>query len=1114
MTSLSAIASDFMAGSRSKALNAALAKGHTRACAHSLAGSSAAMLLASLANRPSPLLVIGDSPDDAGYLYHDLSRLLGEEAVLILPSGYKRAIKYGQPDPPSQILRTEALSAWQSASSPVKIVVTYPEALAEKVAPPQMLAEHTLRLSLNSPVDLTEVIKWLRNNNFSEVDYVYEPGHFAHRGSILDIFGYSHELPYRIDFFGDEIDSIRTFNIETQLSEEKLDSVSITANVAHDPNGTSLLKFIPSDTLIAVRDAAFTTARIREVASESLSTSTVIAEEGDTDAMSRVIDAEAFARDFNSFTQLSFTAAASSPDPSAVAIDFQCSPQGIYHKNFDIISDSFSRFLDDGYEIFILSDSDKQIERLKEIFADRGDKIKFSPVIPTLHEGFVDHLKKRCIFTDHQIFDRFHKYNLRSDRARSGKLALSLKELSAIEPGDYIVHVDHGVGKFAGLLRTNVNGHMQEMFKLVYAHDDIIFVSIHSLHKLAKYRGKEGVPPKINTLGTGAWNRVKERTKSKLKDIARDLIKLYAARKQEQGFGFSPDTYMQQELEASFIYEDTPDQLTATQAVKADMESQRPMDRLICGDVGFGKTEIAIRAAFKAAADSKQTAVLVPTTVLAYQHYHTFSKRLKDFPVRVEYLSRARSAKDTKQILADLADGKIDIIIGTHKLVGKSVKFKDLGLLVVDEEQKFGVAVKEKLKQLKTNVDTLTMSATPIPRTLQFSLMGARDLSAITTPPANRYPIVTNVSALSDDLITEAINFEMSRNGQVFVINNRIEGLNELESMIRRLVPDARIVVGHGQMPPEKLEKAIEDFANHDYDVLLATTIVESGIDMPNVNTIIINNAQNFGLSELHQLRGRVGRSSRKAFCYLSVPPHVPLAPVARRRLQAIESFSDLGSGIHIAMQDLDIRGAGNLLGAEQSGFIADLGYETYQKILREAVTELRTEEFADLDNDSVAEPEDFVADCVIESDMELLLPADYVPQESERISLYQELDSIERELDLQAFKTRLQDRFGKVPQVTLELLRIPRLRRLARKLGIEKVALKQGYMYTYFVDDSNKAYYKSPMFGRMLHYLQQHPRQCAIREKNGKRSFSFSNVTSVEHAVDILQQILDLNSI
>ena len=564
MTSLSAIASHFMAGSRSKALQSALAKGHTRICAHSLAGSSAPMLIAALANRPSPVLVIGDSLDDAGYLYHDLSRMLGEQAVLMLPSGYKRAIKYGQPDPPSQILRTEALSAWQASGSAVKIVVTYPEALAEKVAPPQMLADHTLHLGLTSPTDLTEVIKWLRNNNFQEVDYVYEPGHFAHRGSILDIFGYSHELPFRLDFFGDEIDSIRTFNIETQLSEEKLTSISIAANVAHDANGTSLLKFIPADTLIAVRDAAFTVARIREVASDSLSTSAVIAEEGDSDAMSQVIDAEDFNRDFAAFTQLCFTSATSSTDPSDLSIDFQCSPQGIYHKNFDIISDSFSRFLDDGYEIFILSDSDKQIERLKEIFADRGDKIRFSPVLPTLHEGFVDHLQKRCIFTDHQIFDRFHKYNLRSDRARSGKLALSLKELSSIEPGDYIVHVDHGVGKFAGLLRTNVNGHMQEMIKLVYAHDDIIFVSIHSLHKLAKYRGKEGVPPKINTLGTGAWNRVKERTKSKLKDIARDLIKLYAARKQEQGFGFSPDTYMQQELEASFIYEDTPDQLTAT----------------------------------------------------------------------------------------------------------------------------------------------------------------------------------------------------------------------------------------------------------------------------------------------------------------------------------------------------------------------------------------------------------------------------------------------------------------------------------------------------------------------------------------------------------------------
>ncbi len=649
------------------------------------------------------------------------------------------------------------------------------------------------------------------------------------------------------------------------------------------------------------------------------------------------------------------------------------------------------------------------------------------------------------------------------------------------------------------------------LFRSVYANDDIIFVSIHALHKLAKYRGKEGVPPKINKLGTGAWNKLKERTKSKLKDIARDLIRLYAARKEEQGHAFAPDSYLQQELEASFIYEDTPDQLTATRAVKADMESPKPMDRLICGDVGFGKTEVAIRAAFKAAVDGKQTAVLVPTTVLAYQHFRTFSERLKELPVRVDYLSRARTAKQVKEIVSNRAEGKIDILIGTHKIIGKEVRFKDLGLLIIDEEQKFGVAVKEKLKQLKTNVDTLTMSATPIPRTLQFSLMGARDLSSINTPPPNRYPIITSVNAGNDDIISEAVNFELSRNGQVFIVNNRIEGLYDLEAQVKRLVPDARVIVGHGQLPPEQLEKVIIDFANHDYDVLIATTIIESGIDMPNVNTIIVNNAQNFGLSELHQLRGRVGRSNRKAFCYLLVPPHIPLTPVARRRLQAIESFSELGSGIHIAMQDLDIRGAGNLLGAEQSGFIADLGYETYQKILKEAVTELRTQEFAGLDKAETLESadEEYVADCVIESDMELLLPADYVPTESERIALYQELDGIERESDLMAFRSRLTDRFGNIPDVTLELLRIPRLRRLARRLGIEKVALKQGKMFTYFVDDSNKAYYQSDMFGRLIGYLTSHPRRVQIRDRNERKSFAFLNVPSVETAVAILQEVI-----
>ena len=1104
------LSNEFLSARRREALSKALGGEANVISVYNLAGSSTAMMLGSMSPRRVPTVIVGDSLDDAGYIYHDLSRILGESNVLMFPSGYKRDIKYGQVDAPSQILRTEALNQWHSEHAP-RYVVTYPEALAEKVATREVIDSHTLHLKKDVPADMTDTVKWLRENGFTEVDYVYEPGQVAARGSIIDIFGYSNELPFRIDFFGDDIDSIRTFNIETQLSERQHDEVAITSGVASQSSGESLLDYIEPDTLFVVRDASYTVDRIAAIAGETFSESAMIAGEGDNNAMRQVIDADAFRSKFATFKQLRFTAAAQ-PDPEAkTAIDFKCSPQAIYHKNFELISESFQKFIADGYKLYILSDSEKQIERLKVIFEDRGDKISFSPVLTTIHEGFTDHSLKICVFTDHQIFDRFHKYTLKSDRARSGKLALSLKELSAIEPGDFIVHVDHGVGRFAGLLRTNVNGKTQEMIKLVYANDDIIFVSIHALHKLAKYRGKEGVPPKINKLGSGAWNRMKERTKSKLKDIARDLIKLYAARKEEKGYAFAPDSYLQQELEASFIYEDTPDQLTATKAVKADMESEKPMDRLICGDVGFGKTEIAIRAAFKAATDGKQTAVLVPTTVLAYQHYNTFRERLKELPVRVDYLSRARTPKQVKAVVKDLAEGKIDILIGTHKLIGKEIKFKDLGLLVVDEEQKFGVAVKEKLKQMKVNVDTLTMSATPIPRTLQFSLMGARDLSAINTPPPNRYPIITSVNAGGDDIIEEAVNFELSRNGQVFMINNRIEGLYDLESQVKRLVPDARVIVAHGQMPPEKLEKAIIDFANHDYDVLIATTIIESGIDMPNVNTIIVNNAQNFGLSELHQLRGRVGRSNRKAFCYLLVPPHIPLSPVARRRLQAIESFSDLGSGIHIAMQDLDIRGAGNLLGAEQSGFIADLGYETYQKILKEAVTELRTEEFADIDKaDRLDEAEtDFVADCVIESDMELLLPADYVPTESERISLYQELDGIERETDLMEFRRRLEDRFGAVPSVTLELLRIPRLRRLARRLGIEKVSLKQGKMYTYFVDESNKAYYQSEMFGKMLNYLTANPRRVEIRERNGKRSFAFANIGTVENAVEILQQII-----
>lgn len=1083
-----------------------------------LAGSSAAVVLSSIKSK-DPVIVVGDSLDDAGYLYFDLCRIVGEDLVVMLPSGFKRDIKYGQVDPPAQILRTEALNRLSAGT--VRFVVTYPEAIAECVASRQDLQQFTLSLRKDTRADMGTTETWLRENGFKEVDFVYEPGQYAIRGSIFDIYGYSSELPVRLDFFGDEIDSIRSFNVETQLSEERLDHIDITANVSHRGDLQSLLDFIAPGSVIALRSEQYTLQRMHAIAESGMSTSTLLTDDGDADALELVVNPDVFAEKLAEFPRIIFTASKPGEDgtptrKSKAVLTIDCAPQGVYHKNFDIIADSFTRFLSEGYRLCILSDNPKQFDRLHEIFADRGDQISFEAVDGTLHEGFVDHQAKVCVFTDHQIFDRFHKYTLKSDRARSGKLALSLRELGQLEVGDYIVHVDHGVGKFAGLLRTEINGRIQEVIKLVYQNNDILFVSIHALHKLAKYRGKEGVPPKINRIGSGAWQKIKDRTKAKLKDIARDLIKLYAARRQEKGFAFSPDTYLQHELEASFIYEDTPDQLTATSAVKADMESEQPMDRLICGDVGFGKTEIAVRAAFKAATDGKQVAVLVPTTVLAYQHFHTFSERLKDFPVRVEYLSRARSAKETKTILADLESGKIDIVIGTHKLIGKTVKFKDLGLLIIDEEQKFGVAVKEKLRQLKVNIDTLTMSATPIPRTLQFSLMGARDLSTIATPPPNRYPIITSVDALSDDIVLEAINFELARSGQVFFVNHRIEGLYDLEAMIKRLVPDARTIVAHGQMPPEKLEKAINDFTAHDYDILLATTIIESGIDMPNVNTIIINNAQNFGLSELHQLRGRVGRSSRKAFCYLMVPSGKPLSADARRRLQAIESFSDLGSGIHIAMQDLDIRGAGNLLGAEQSGFIADLGYETYQKILREAVHELRTEEFPELaEKTSNDEPtEEYVADCVIESDLELLLPFSYVPQEGERIALYQELDSIEREDDLVAFEERLRDRFGRIPDAARELLLVPRLRRYARRLGIEKVSMKQGMMFLYFVGENNKAYYQSPMFGRLLNYLQLNPHRTQIRERNGRRSFAIAHVPTVESALHILRTILELESV
>ncbi len=1109
----------FNSTTRKEALKSILSgRGRKRILIDGLAGSATALLFAGLPKRKTPYVIIANDLDEAGYMYHDLCQITDDKQVLIFPSGYKRDIKYGQIDAPNEILRTEVLNQW-SENKQLRWVVTYPEAIAEHVAEREEVDKNTLCLSAGGVADMSETAKRLRELGFNQVDYVYEPGQYALRGSILDVYSYSNELPYRIDFFGDDIESIRTFNVETQLSEAQADTIYIMSNSGSSTaKGVSLLKFVGNDAVLLCHNPQWILSRVKEISEENISHSALIADDYDESALEKVVDSDEFASEFAAHSRITYHQGEAPEETGVTRMSLHCSPQGIYHKNFDLIGESFKRFLADGYTIHILSDSSKQIDRLKSIFADRADDITFTPVLRTLHEGFIDADLKICVFTDHQIFDRFHKYNLKSDRARGGKLALSLKELNQIEVGDYIVHIDHGIGRFGGLVKTTVNGTPQEMIKLTYLNNDMIFVSIHSLHKLSKYRGKEGEPPRLSKIGSGAWNKVKERTKNKLKDIARDLIRLYAARKAQQGYAFTPDGYMQHELEASFIYEDTPDQLKATNAVKADMESARPMDRLICGDVGFGKTEVAIRAAFKAAVDGKQTAVLVPTTVLAFQHYTTFKERLKEFPVRIDYLSRARKAKDVTQILKDLEDGKIDILIGTHKIIGKNVKFKDLGLLVIDEEQKFGVTVKEKLKQMKVNVDTLTMSATPIPRTLQFSLMGARDLSTITTPPANRYPILTSVNSLDDDILSEAINFEMSRNGQVFIVNNHIDGLTHLEQMVKRLVPDARVVVGHGQMKPEKLEQIIIDFANHDYDVLIATTIIESGIDMPNVNTIIINNAQAFGLSELHQLRGRVGRSSRKAFCYLLVPPGKTLSATSRRRLQAIESFSDLGSGIHIAMQDLDIRGAGNLLGAEQSGFIADLGYETYQKILKEAMLELSTEEFADTFRDRKEaddklndEETSYVSDCVIDSDMELMFPATYVPQEGERISLYQELDNMERETDVMEFRRRLEDRFGRIPHEGLELIRIVTLRRIARTLGIEKIMLKQGEMYIYFVGEENRAYYQSPAFGKIIHYVQDNPVRCQLREVRNRRSILIHHVTTVEEAVAILQAITQL---
>ena len=1134
-----------------------------------LVASSAPMLFSSVAGelRRTIVFILNDA-DEAGYFYNDLlttverpqqdaeqsvshTREEGGYVPLFFPSSYRRAVKYGQKDAANEILRTEVLSrlaAEQGAgegtvSGKPLLIVTYPQAVSELVVSQAHLDEHRITLRTSQQTDVASLVHRLRDLGFQEEDYVYEPGQFALRGSILDVYSFSSELPFRIDFFGNEIDTIRTFTVEDQLSKGRLNQIEIVPELASlQTELVPFLQFVPDSALLVMRDPAFVYDTLCQTYNEGFSSQAMTERLDDATEVEREQIRQEMTREnvlyrptqfSNDVARLRIIEYGQRPSAQPQAtISFHITPQPLFHKNFNLLRQSLDDFLLRGYRLYILADSAKQQQRLKDIFDEAGadpersgsnaqrSKITFTPVDKTLHEGFTDDDLRACFFTDHQIFDRFHKYNLKSDRARSGKIALTMKELQEMEPGDFIVHVDFGIGKFGGLVRVPVQGkasadgqmQYQEVIRIIYQNNDKVDVSIHSLYKISKYRsGDAGEEPRLSTLGTGAWERLKERTKKKIKDIARDLIRLYARRRHEKGYAFSPDNFMQHELEAGFLYEDTPDQLKSTQDVKADMERAQPMDRLICGDVGFGKTEVAIRAAFKAACDSKQVAVLVPTTVLAYQHYQTFKARLKNFPVRVDYLSRARTAAQTRQVLDDLETGKIDIIIGTHKLLGKAVKWHDLGLLIIDEEQKFGVSTKEKLRKMKTNVDTLTMSATPIPRTLQFSLMGARDMSIMRTPPPNRYPIHTELCTYGHEVIADAINFEMSRNGQVFFVNDRIASLPEIAELIRKYVPDCRVAIGHGQMPPDELEKVIMGFINYDYDVLLSTTIVENGIDIPNANTIIINDAHHFGLSDLHQMRGRVGRSNRKAFCYLLAPPKSVLTVDARRRLEALETFSDLGSGFNLAMQDLDIRGAGNLLGSEQSGFMEDLGYETYQKILSQAVTELKNDEFSDLYADDEGQGREltgdmFVEDCAVESDLEMYFPETYVPGSSERMLLYRELDNIEREDDLVAYRKRLVDRFGPVPPEGEELMQVVVLRRIGKHLGCEKVMLRQGVMTLQFVSNQNSPFYQSKIFGGIIRYVMDNPHRCNFKDSHGHRLIKIANVPSVSEAVHVMK--------
>ena len=1093
------------------------AKGDRHVLLSGLHASARALVLAQVR---TPLFVIFDNAESAQYMYSDLKSLYKSTEhraqntdVLFFPSSKRRRTI----DDAAVIQRTETISALsRRAPNENIIVVTFPEAIAEPVPAKEKLMAVSFQVKVGQEIQQSALSSQLSDLGFERVDFVFQPGQYAVRGSIVDIYSYSHDNPYRLDFFGDEIESIREFDIEDQLSKNKIDFAEIVgssngANGDASLNGANdafITEYLTEDFVWVSNDWTMVKFKLDGLG--------ILGALGDLGQRKTIELAEKST--FTEYTKVSF----------------DTMPQPVFHKQFDILTEDLKKHIDEGYKIYILAEQQKQLDRLKAIMSAtlndaNGDATLngendglFIGINATLHEGFVDREMKICCYTDHQIFERFHRVQMSSENARRGKAIITLREINQLQIGDYVVHSDHGIAKFGGLVTTPVNGKPQEMIKLNYRDGANVFVSIHNLHRISKYKGREGSEPTIARLGSGAWERLKERTKDKVKDIARDLIRLYATRKQQKGFAYSPDGYMQHELEASFLYEDTPDQAKATADVKRDLESPMPMDRLICGDVGFGKTEVAMRAAFKVATDGKQVAVLVPTTVLALQHYNTFTERMKNLPVRIEFLSRLKSPKQIKEILADLEAGKIDILIGTHKIIGKSVKWHDLGLLIIDEEQKFGVAAKEKLKSLRTNVDVLTLTATPIPRTLQFSLLGARDLSIMTTPPPNRYPVQTELITIDDeDIIKEAIEMEMERNGQVFIVNNRIEMLPRIEKRIRKLVPEARIVTAHGQLPAEEMEERLEAFINYDYDILLSTTIIESGVDIPNVNTILIFSADKYGLADLHQLRGRVGRSNRKAYCYLIAPEKELLTEDARRRLEALSTFAELGAGFNLAMQDLDIRGAGNMLGSEQSGFIADLGYETYQRILNEAVEELR-EELAINDemsattslNDENGGKHLWCQDSQLETDLPVCFPTDYIENISERITLYRELDSLRSEEQLLDFRKRLIDRFGVLPEPANELLEVVRLRWLCCKLGIEKVLLKGEHLTMYFVQHK-EAYWQSEAFGNFVQYAVARPERCSLHEekdkkglKTGRRYITITNVRSIGGAITLLSKV------